>query len=139
MGYTSDAFCVQALKNVKPVLGWKLEEGLLYFEDRILVPAEAPLHEALLHDAHDALAHFGDHKMYQVLSVSFFWPCMHTEVKDYVKSCDACQRNKSRTTSLAGEHHTLPVPTHAFSDVAVDFIGPLPLCEGFDALMTVSD
>jgi hypothetical protein len=58
-GYTSDTFCVQALKNVKSVPGWKLEEGLLYFEDHILVPAEAPLHEALLYDAHDALGHLG--------------------------------------------------------------------------------
>jgi hypothetical protein len=74
------------------------------------------LREALLHDAHDALGHFGDRKTYQALSASFFWLCMRTEVKDYVKLCDMCQRNKSRTTSLAGEHHTLPVPTMTVSD-----------------------
>ena len=139
VGYTSDAFCVQALKNVKSVPGWKLEAGLLYFEDRILVPAEAPLREALLHDAHDTLGHFGDRKTYQALSQSFFWPRMRTKVKEYIKSCDACQRNKSRTTTLAGERHALPVPTRAFADVSVDFVAPFPLCEGFDGVMSITD
>ena len=112
---------------------------LLYFKDCTLVPAEAPLREALLHDTHNTLGHFGDHKTYQALSQSFFWPRMQTEVKEYVKSCDACQRNKSRTTTLAGEGHTLPVPTRAFDNVSVDFVAPFPLCRGFDGVMSITD
>ena len=139
VGYTSDAFCAQALKNVKMVPGWMLKEGLLSFKGRILVPAEPPLREALLHDVRNTLGHFGNCKTYQVLSQPFFWPRMRTKVKEYVKLCDACQRDKSRTTSLAGERHALPVPTRAFSDVSVNFIEPLPLCKGYNGVMTVSD
>ena len=35
--------------------------------------------------------------------------------------------------------HPLPVPTEGFESVAIDFTGPLPKDDGFDAMVTMTD
>lgn len=138
-GYSADPFCVQALKNVRSVPGWELKEGLLSFEGRIVIPADVSIREALLADAHDSLGHLGARKTLAALSEAYYWEKMASSVQQYVSSCDECQRNKSRTTPRAGELHALPVPSRPLSDVALDFVGPLPTSEGFDTLLTITD
>ncbi|SGY55503.1 BQ5605_C006g04036 [Microbotryum silenes-dioicae] len=94
--YKTDAFCQQDLNNIA------------------------------LHDAHDALGHLGDVKMYQTVIQTYFWPNMSRHIKQYVQQCDSCQLTKARTTRVAGKLHTLPVPVRPMADIAVDFVGPLP-------------
>ncbi|GAA5972537.1 hypothetical protein JCM11641_001890 [Rhodosporidiobolus odoratus] len=138
--YADDQFTAQVIKNLDSAPSFKMEEGLMYFEgSRIVVPDVKSVREALLHDAHDALGHPGSRKSLASLSASFYWPGMAKSVDRYVSSCDGCQRHKSRTTRRAGQLHSLPVPPRAFSDVALDFVGPLPLSEGKDMLLTVTD
>ncbi|GAA5920578.1 hypothetical protein JCM5296_000495, partial [Sporobolomyces johnsonii] len=139
-GYLTDSFCVQTLSNLTSTPSFSLKDGLLYFEqNRIVVPDVKELKEALLHDSHDALGHLGFKKTLSTLSLSFFWPKMAMEVRSYVESCDGCQRHKARTTRKTGKLHSLPVPPRPFSDIAMDFVGPLPLSEGKDMLLTVTD
>ena len=38
-----------------------------------------------------------------------------------------------------GPLHPLPVPNKRGDSVAIDFIGPLPLNEGFDCILTMTD
>ena len=74
-GYTKDPFCVQMLRNLKSTPGVDLTEGVLLVENRIVVPADLQLREAILHDAHDALGHFGSKKLFckdLVLASSIF-------------------------------------------------------------------
>ena len=57
----------------------------------------------------------------------------------YIPSCADCQRNKSRTTKPLGPLHPLPVPDHRCDSVAINFIGPLPVDDGFDCILTLTD
>jgi len=50
-----------------------------------------------------------------------------------------CQRNKSSTSKAAGPFHPLPVPDKRFESVALDFVGPLPKDNGFNAIVTMTD
>src|SRR6202035_2666634 len=50
-----------------------------------------------------------------------------------------CQRNKASTTKMAGPLHPLPVPDDRGDSVAIDFIGPLPLDEGFNCIVSMTD
>jgi transposase InsO family protein len=59
--------------------------------------------------------------------------------KAYVPGCIDCQRNKSGMKKPAGPLHPLPVPEEHGESVAMDFIGPLPLDEGFDCILTITD
>ena len=59
--------------------------------------------------------------------------------QSYIPSCVDCQRNKFRTTKPPGPLHLLPVPENRGDSVALDFIGPLPLDEGFDCILSITD
>ncbi|GAA5882917.1 hypothetical protein JCM3774_000947 [Rhodotorula dairenensis] len=139
-GYETDPFCQQILGSLDSSSAFLLREGLIYLKpDRLVVPKDVKLRETLLHDAHDALGHLGARKTLSRLSSSFFFPGMRRTVEKYVESCDDCQRNKSRTTLKAGKLHPLPVPPRPFSDIALDFVGPLPKSGGMDLMLTITD
>ncbi|GAA5972542.1 hypothetical protein JCM11641_001892 [Rhodosporidiobolus odoratus] len=139
-GYADDPFIVQVLRNLPSTPSFSLVDGLHYHEGaRLVVPKDKTLRETLLHDAHDALGHLGPRKTATALSASFYWSGMAKDVELYCSSCDGCQRFKARTTRRAGKLHSLPVPSRAFSDVALDFAGPIPLSEGKDMMLTMTD
>jgi hypothetical protein len=57
----------------------------------------------------------------------------------YIPSCAECLRNKSSTSKLSGPLHPLPIPDERCESVSMDFIGPLPLDNGFDYILTITD
>jgi hypothetical protein len=57
----------------------------------------------------------------------------------YFLSCIDCQRDKGNTSKPTGPLHPLPVPDQQGDSIAIDFIGPLPLDDGFDAIVTITD
>ena len=57
----------------------------------------------------------------------------------YVPSCPECQHNKSRSNKPFGPLHPLPIPEQQGDSVAIDFIGPLPLDNGFNSIITFTD
>lgn len=105
----------------------------------MVVLNDGEVREALLHDAYDTLGHFGPKKTLAALASLFYWVGMAKQVEGYVASCDGCQQHKSRTTRRAGRLHPLPVPPRPFSDVALDFVGPLATSNGKDMLLTITD
>jgi len=79
----------------------------------------------LLALAHDKTAHVGIRGMRRVLGKRFTWPGIHTDIVDFVKSCDVCLRinNAGNRKSKMIERRILCVP---FESVCVDLVGPLP-------------
>jgi hypothetical protein len=69
----------------------------------------------------------------------FWWPRMSRHVGQYVSSCPTCQRIKSDRGKPPGLLQPLPVPEFPWQDVSLDFIVSLPLCQSFDAILTVTD
>lgn len=57
----------------------------------------------------------------------------------YIPGCIDCQMNKSRTTKPAGPLHPLSIPDECGDSVTINFIGPLPVNEGFDMICSMSD
>jgi RNase H-like domain found in reverse transcriptase/Integrase zinc binding domain len=81
--------------------------GLLYAVDngqRKLVVPQGKLRQALMHGAYDALVsgHLGFNKAYERLRQGVTWPEMYSELKEYVRSCDSCQRNKTSNQKPIG-------------------------------------
>lgn len=107
---------------------------------RLIIPRYGSIRENLFQAAHDCLGHFGFDKSYGALRESFYWPNMRKDLETvYIPSCDECQRLKSSTHNKRGPLHPLPVPDARFTSVTLDFVGPLPLDEGFDFLLTMTD
>ncbi len=86
----------------------------------ILKPEER---KSLLLRAHDGLAHFGVQTVYELLAAHYYWPNLYQEVKDYVASCETCQ--KFRRDTAVHVHATIPT-SGIFQRWSLDFVGPLP-------------
>lgn len=78
--------------------------GLLYLDNRILVPDDDDLKRRILESCHDAptSGHPGREQTREMVRRQYTWPAMTQFVHRYVDSCDTCQRNKVA--------HAIPVP-----------------------------
>lgn len=139
-GYLHDPF-ITSLKAASPGTSFISEQnGFWFIGNRLVIPNVPHIREALFFLAHDALGHFGAEKSYAALRHSYYWPNMRKQLeRAYVPSCPECQRNKSRTNKPFGPLHPLPIPEQRGDSVAIDFIGPLPIDDGFDSIITITD
>ena len=69
----------------------------------------------------------------------YYWPGVHKDVELYAKSCTSCGRNKSSTQAPAGFLHPMPIPERRFDELALDFVGPLAISNGFDTVLVMTD
>jgi hypothetical protein len=88
-------------------------EGVLWFNERIVVPKDHKLHKQILDEAHLSKysMHPGSTKMYQDLKQNFWWTRMKREIAKYVSECDICQRVKASHLKTAGILQSLPIPS----------------------------
>ncbi|KAJ9504647.1 hypothetical protein QJQ45_030377 [Haematococcus lacustris] len=122
-----------------------IRDNLLYHTGRgsvkLYIPV-GPLRTDLLCEAHSIpiSGHLGRDKTYARLSRFYFWPRMAASVHDYVRTCLACQRNKSNTQRPIGLLQSLPVPQHRWEHVSLDLITQLPVTtSGHDAIVVFVD
>ena len=155
-GYEEDKYFSKVLPHLKDtdqpvprefhtkIKKFKLQNGLLYFGDpaRLCIPSTSGLRLQLLQEHHDTpfAAHFGFDKTYEAIQRIFYWPNMHQDVKNFVTSCDLCQRNKSSTQQPQGLLQPLPIPTANWQQISMDFIVQLPKTKAnFDAIVVFVD
>jgi hypothetical protein len=60
-------------------------------------------------------------------------------VKDFVKACADCQRNKTEHLHPTALLQPLDVPSMVWSDIAMDFIKGFPRINGKSVVLTVAD
>ena len=139
-GYAEDKFAQRLLCNRESIPSVSVTDGLIFLGNRLVIPRVGGIREELFRLAHDNLGHFGSEKSYATLYPDFYWPRMRTELEGaYVPGCDVCQRNKGTTKHRPGPLHPLPVPDERGNSVAIDFIGPLPIDEGYNCIITITD
>jgi hypothetical protein len=115
----------------------KDDQGVLWFEDRIVVPKDAELLQQILDEAHLSRysIHPGSTKMYQDLKQHYWWTNMKIEIARYVAKCDTCRRVKAVHMKTAGSLQSLPIPTWKWEDISMDFVVGLPkMSKGYDYL-----
>ena len=88
------------------------EDGVLWFNNRLLVPKDLELRKQLLDEAHLSRysIHPGSNKMYQDLKHRFWWTRMKREIAKYVSECDTCRRVKASHLRPAGMLQPLSIP-----------------------------
>jgi hypothetical protein len=82
----------------------------------------------VLEQAHDTptAGHFGIKRTLETLRSRFYWKTLDQDVKNYVKTCDKCQKKKSDNRRKEGQMIPMPIPTQPFEIVGIDLLGPLP-------------
>ena len=80
---------------------WAVTDGLITHHGRIMIPATSPLLIEVLRLAH-TVAHVGVQKTLQRLRADFYVEHDHRIVRDFVRACTTCQRNKTEALHPAG-------------------------------------
>ena len=64
---------------------------------------------------------------------------MKSDLKQFVRNCDVCQRIKSDTKSPVGLLQPLPIPTTSWTNVSLYFVEGLPKSMGYEVILVVVD
>jgi transposase InsO family protein len=118
--------------------GWTEVDGLLLFKGKTFVPDVSSLWPLLLADAHDG-AHEGVEKTMHRWRATFYNAHALQRIREYVKGCSVCQRNKSIHLHPVGLLQPLPVPAGIWSDISMDFVEGFPKVGGKSVILTVVD
>ncbi|KAH0603046.1 uncharacterized protein H6S33_008050 [Morchella sextelata] len=108
-------------------------------DGRWVVPGYAV--RQVIEDHHDrpVAGHLGRDKTLELIDRNYWWPGMSTDVANFVKTCDVCQRAKQRR-----RHLSLPQPlelaTTPWTDISMDFVVEMPKEKsGFRNVLVVVD
>jgi hypothetical protein len=120
----------------------KDDQGIVWFNNRIVVPKNEEIRQQILDEAHLSRysVHPGSTKMYHDLKQHYWWTKMKIEIACYVARCDTCRRVKAIHMKTAGPLQSLPIPTWKWEDISMDFIVGLPrTAKGYDSIWVIVD
>ena len=100
------------------------KDGLWFAGQALVVPRVANLRQECMKEMHDMLfsGHLGVTKTVKAVTRLFWWPTVKQDVKQYVLSCNSCQRNKSSNQRRSGFLVPLQIPDRRWSSISVDLI-----------------
>uniref|UniRef100_A0A8C6M0L4 Gypsy retrotransposon integrase-like protein 1 n=1 Tax=Nothobranchius furzeri TaxID=105023 RepID=A0A8C6M0L4_NOTFU len=145
------------------------EPALILPDHRFLAPLRWPLEETIQHALRDNPAppetptnrlyvptscrsevvswahsspmsgHAGFSRTLTFLQRALWWPHMAKDVKEYTSACDICAHSKTPSQAPVGVLRPLPVPSHPWSHVGLDFVTGLPPVNYLNTVLTVTD
>jgi transposase InsO family protein len=118
-----------------------LEDGLLLYAGRLVVPDVNNLRTRLIQEAHNQVstAHPGRDKTYQLLRPRYYWPKMLRDIERFVKNCQPCRRAHVPRDKTPGMLHPLPIPDRPWQHVTMDYKSMPKDQHGYDNVFVVVD
>lgn len=118
-----------------------MDDGILFFKDRLVVPMVDNVRTELIRQVHDQLsnAHAGRNKTYQELISRYFWNGMRKDVERYCRNCHLCRTNHAARDKTPGLLHPLPVPDRPWQHICVDYMDMPRDKKGFDKVVVFID
>uniref|UniRef100_A0AAV1TXF8 Integrase catalytic domain-containing protein n=1 Tax=Peronospora matthiolae TaxID=2874970 RepID=A0AAV1TXF8_9STRA len=116
-------------QSVKHIQRYSIDGNLLlhsidkFDAPRTVIANDLILRARIIHEYHDAPigGHLGREKTFAAVSRDFFWPHMYKWVRNWVRTCEICQRVKPSPSSLA-PLRPLPIAAEAWRSVSMDYI-----------------
>lgn len=120
---------------------YTLQQGILKFEGRLVLPKSSSLIPTIVHTYHDSIlgGHSGFLRTYKRVIGELFWEGMKADIKKYVDECVVCQRNKTLALAPAGLLLPLGILDAVWEEISIDFIEGLPKAKGFDTILVIVD
>lgn len=117
----------------KDNIGLVLVHGLVYIPKK--------LRKEVIRRHHDILTHryIRVEKTIEHISRNYYIPNIYRKVRQYIKQCDTCQRNKPSRHAPYGELQNSEVPTRPQEQITIDFITKLPKSDRYDMIIVVVD
>jgi hypothetical protein len=121
----------------------KQHQGRWYKDGRQVVTGGMEAKRYIIQSHHNSPVHRhpGISKTVQLTERLYWWPKMRQDIMEYVKGCAECQRHKvnNRPTKAPLQPIYPKAEAMPFETVALDFIVKLPISQGFDSILTITD
>src|SRR5216110_915795 len=118
---------VNSEKRRKQLETFEVRNGKLYRKKkngkilRVLKEGETDAILFMTHN-HEMGGHFGVDTTYNKIADRYYWKGMYDDIKNYVKSCDTCQKRGQK----GGKSYLNPIEVgEPFERIRIDFVGPL--------------
>jgi transposase InsO family protein len=99
------------------------------------------LRTKVIQSVHDSAVygHPGRDATASILARDFYWPLQSRHVRQFLRNCDHCGRNKVWREHKHGLLRPLPVPDRFFQEISMDFMTDLPDSQGNRYLWVIKD
>jgi RNase H-like domain found in reverse transcriptase/Reverse transcriptase (RNA-dependent DNA polymerase)/Integrase zinc binding domain/Integrase core domain/Retroviral aspartyl protease len=116
-----------------------LEDGLLLFKGKLMVPDVDDLRTHLVREAHCQVstAHPGKNKTVTLISDRYFWKGLRAFVDQFIQNCHTCRRAHVPRDRQPGFLHPLPIPDRPWQHIAMDFKSAPKDKQGYDNILVV--
>ena len=114
-----------------------INEGTVLYDGLLYVPEALRLETIRQHHDSPSAGHPGRAITIDLVTRNFSWPGLRRQIREYVTSCDTCQRVKADRHKPYGLLQPLPVPTRPWESVSWDFIVKLPVSKGYDSIWVI--
>jgi hypothetical protein len=144
-----DRTCACKLQQTSLLKQWentfplKIINDLYWYGDRLVVVDDLPLRRGVISLYHysPTARHLRISNTTWAIVCDYWWLNMKQTIMDYVKGCLLCQSRKNNPTKpkpplfpIPSDNFTLP-----FTSIAMDFIVKLPISEGYNSILTITD
>src|SRR5258706_12463783 len=121
--------------------GYELEDNLVTYRRRLYIPDDNGLKLEVARECHDSkvAGHFGRDKTYELMKRDYHWPDMEAWIRNYVKTCVTCQRNKTPRHAKHGLLRPLDIPYAPWEGISMDFITDLLEVKGYCKIWVIVD
>ena len=105
----------------------------------IVLPSCPSTRCQIMNELHDSkcAGHGGEGRIVQLVRRYFRWPSLDSDVKQFVKGCTLCQRNKASGQLYAGKLQQSDLPTEKWQQVSIDFISGFPVARNGNSMIMV--
>jgi hypothetical protein len=121
----------------------KQHQGVWYKDGQQVVTGDIKDKRCIIQSHHDTPVHGhpGISKTIQLTERLYWWPKMRLDITEYVKGCADCQQHKVNTQPTKAPLQPIYPKLEAtpFETVALDFIVKLPVSQGYDLILTITD
>ena len=119
-------------------------DGVLHHQGLPFVPEVIRTKLISRHHDDPLAGHFDIDKTRELVGRKYYWPSLRKDVEAYVKGCDICLASKAVRHKPYGNLQALPVPTHRWKDLSMDFVTGLPVStdwkgESYDSILVIVD
>ena len=90
------------------------------------------------------IRYFSIDKTRELVGRKYYWPSLKRDVQAYVRGCDVCLTSKAIRYKPYRDLQSLPIPTHWWKDLSIDFVTGLPLfadrkCDSYNSILIIVD
>ena len=107
--------------------GWEDLEGVLHYQRLPYVPELIRTELISRHHDGSLAGHFGIEKIRELIARKYYWETLRRDVESYVRGYNICLASKAVRHKPYGDLQLLPVPTHRWKDLSIDFVTGLPV------------